>query len=44
MFRVILMPNKRIMVGILLAGKALLKSPYAKRYVQRNADDVFEDL
>jgi hypothetical protein len=24
-------PNKCIMVGILLAGKALLKSPYAKR-------------
>jgi hypothetical protein len=25
--------NKNIMVGILLAGKALLKSPYVKRYV-----------
>jgi hypothetical protein len=25
-------PNKSIMVGILLAGKALLKSPYVKRY------------
>jgi hypothetical protein len=25
------MPNKNIMVGILLAGKALLKSPYVKR-------------
>jgi hypothetical protein len=27
-------PNKCIMVGILLAGKALIKSPYAKRYEQ----------
>jgi hypothetical protein len=27
--------NKCIMVGILLAGKALLKSPYAKRYTSR---------
>ena len=35
MFRVILMPNKRIMVGILLAGKALLKSSYVKRYVNK---------
>ncbi|MFT5550333.1 MAG: hypothetical protein ACI9CO_002266 [Candidatus Azotimanducaceae bacterium] len=26
-------PNKNIMVGILLAEKALLKSPYVKRYV-----------
>ena len=25
--------NKNIMVGILLAEKALLKSPYVKRYV-----------
>jgi len=25
-------PNKNIMVGILLAEKALLKSPYVKRY------------
>jgi hypothetical protein len=24
--------NKNIMVGTLLAGKALLKSPYVKRY------------
>ena len=28
-------PNKNIMVGILLAEKALLKSPYVKRYVAR---------
>mgnify|MGYP003627795271 CR=1 FL=1 len=27
------MHNKNIMVGILLAEKALLKSPYVKRYV-----------
>ena len=27
------MYNKNIMVGILLAEKALLKSPYVKRYV-----------
>jgi hypothetical protein len=27
------MANKNIMVGILLAGKALLKSPYVKRYM-----------
>jgi hypothetical protein len=26
-----LMPNKNIMVGILLAEKALIKSPYVKR-------------
>jgi hypothetical protein len=26
-------PNKNIMVGISLAEKALLKSPYVKRYV-----------
>jgi len=26
--------NKNIMVGILLAEKALLKPPYVKRYVQ----------
>ena len=26
--------NKNIMVGILLAEKALLKSPYVKRYTQ----------
>jgi hypothetical protein len=26
------MANKNIMVGILLAAKALLKSPYVKRY------------
>jgi hypothetical protein len=30
-------PNKNIMVGIFLAGKALLKSPYVKRYVARQA-------
>jgi hypothetical protein len=29
-----LMYNKNIMVGILLAGKALPKSPYIKRYVR----------
>jgi hypothetical protein len=29
------MPNKNIMVGILLAEKALLKSPYVKRYALR---------
>jgi hypothetical protein len=29
-----LAPNKNIMLGILLAEKALLKSPYVKRYVQ----------
>tara|TARA_R110000782_G_C14785675_1_gene410435 strand:- start:478 stop:600 length:123 start_codon:yes stop_codon:yes gene_type:complete len=27
--------NKNIMVGILLAEKALLKSPYVKRYVYK---------
>jgi hypothetical protein len=27
--------NKNIMVGILLAEKALLKSPYVKRYMPR---------
>lgn len=27
-------PNKKFMVGILLAEKALLKSPYLKRYEQ----------
>jgi hypothetical protein len=27
-----LSPNKNIMVGLLLAEKALLKSPYVKRY------------
>ena len=27
------MHNKNIMVGILLAEKALLKSPYVKRYM-----------
>ena len=27
------MANKNIMVGILLAEKALLKSPYVKRYI-----------
>jgi hypothetical protein len=27
--------NKNIMVGILLAEKALLKSPYVKRYASR---------
>jgi Tfp pilus assembly major pilin PilA len=26
------MPNKNIMVGILLAEKALIKSPYVQRY------------
>lgn len=26
------MPNKNIMVGILLAEKALIKSPYVKRW------------
>jgi hypothetical protein len=29
-------PNKNIMVGILLAEKALLKSPYVKRYVNNS--------
>jgi len=28
--------NKNIMVGILLAEKALLKSPYVKRYVAQS--------
>jgi hypothetical protein len=28
--------NKNIMVGILLAEKALLKSPYVKRYVLKH--------
>jgi hypothetical protein len=27
-----IVPNKNIMVGILLAETALLKSPYVKRY------------
>jgi hypothetical protein len=27
--------NKNIMVGILLAEKALLKSPYVKRYMPK---------
>jgi hypothetical protein len=31
------MYNKNIMVGILLAEKALLKSPYVKRYILREA-------
>jgi hypothetical protein len=33
------MYNKNIMVGILLAGKALLKSPYVKRYMPRELLD-----
>jgi hypothetical protein len=28
----VIAPNKNIMVGILFAEKALLKSPYVKRY------------
>jgi hypothetical protein len=28
-------PNKNIMMGILLAAKALLKSPYVKCYMPR---------
>ena len=44
------MPNKCIMsfvnsLGILLADKALLKSPYAKRYVEQgNHEKLFMDL
>ena len=30
--------NKNIMTGILLAEKALLKSPYVKRYVHVHSD------
>ena len=36
--------NKNIMVGILLAGlrpKALLKSPYVKRYAYKDLDAHF---
>ena len=33
--------NKCIMVGILLAGKALLKSPYAKRYASTESNSTF---
>jgi hypothetical protein len=29
------MHNKNIMMGILLAEKALLKSPYVKRYTKK---------
>jgi hypothetical protein len=29
--------NKNIMVGILLAEKALLKSPYVKRYMAKES-------
>jgi hypothetical protein len=32
--------NKNIMVGILLAGKALLKSPYVKRYVYLKVREI----
>jgi hypothetical protein len=33
------MHNKNIMVGIFFAEKALLKSPYVKRYTQRRSLD-----
>ena len=33
--------NKNIMVGILLAEKALLKSPYVKRYVNSEISDEY---
>ncbi len=33
--------NKNIMVGILLAEKALLKSPYVKRYVTGEKLNVY---
>ena len=36
--------NKNIMVGILLAEKALLKSPYVKRYVSRIGMSFLEDF
>jgi hypothetical protein len=32
--------NKNIMVGILLAEKALLKSPYVKRYIAAGCDGL----
>ncbi len=35
MYMVLSAANKCIMVGILLAGRALLKSPYVKRYDER---------
>lgn len=33
-------PNKNVMVGILLAEKALLKSPYVKRYMPLAMDSI----
>jgi hypothetical protein len=35
-------PNKNIMVGILLAEKALLKSPYVKRYTPKGRFRVLD--